>query len=48
MKGVFTTRVIPDYDDLPEGQHHFPRTYLRQGERCIGDWIAYFEPKRLF
>jgi len=26
MKGVFTTRVIPDYDDLPERQYHFPRT----------------------
>ena len=33
MKGVFTTRVIPDYDDLPERQYHFPHTYLRQVER---------------
>ena len=48
MKGVFTTRVIPDYDDLPERQYHFPRTYLRQVDRCDEHWIAYFETKRLF
>lgn len=41
MKGIFTTRVVPDYDDLPERQYHFPRTYLRQVERCVGDWIVY-------
>ena len=46
MKGVFTTRVVPDYDDLPERQYHFPRTYLRQVERCLGDWIVYYEPRR--
>ena len=46
MKGVFTTRVIPDYDDLPERQYHFPRNYLRQVERCVGDWIVYYEPRR--
>ncbi len=46
MKGVFTTRVVPEYDDLPERQYHFPRTYLRQVERCVGDWIVYYEPRR--
>lgn len=46
MKGIFTTRVISDYDDLPERQYHFPRTYLRQVERCVGDWIVYYEPRR--
>jgi putative restriction endonuclease len=46
MKGVFTTRVVPDYDDLPERQYHFPRTYLRQVEHCVGDWIVYYEPRR--
>ena len=47
MKGVFTTKVAPEYDDLPERQYHFPRTYLRQIERCVGDWIVYYEPRRL-
>lgn len=46
MKGAFTTKVIPEYDDLPERQYHFPRTYLRQAERCVGDWIVYYEPRR--
>jgi putative restriction endonuclease len=46
MKGVFTTRVIPEYDDLPERHYHFPATYLRQAERCVGDWIVYYEPRR--
>lgn len=46
MKGVFTTKVIPEYDDLPERQYHFPRTYLRQAECCVGDWVVYYEPRR--
>ena len=46
MKGVFTTPVIPDYDDLPKRQYHFPRTYVRQVERCVGDWIVFYEPRR--
>lgn len=44
MKGIFTTRAVPDYDDLPERQCHFPQTYLREVERCVGDWIDYYEP----
>lgn len=46
MKGVFTAKVIPEYNDLPEKYYHFPRTYLRQVESCIGDWIIYYEPRR--
>ncbi len=46
MKGIFTTKVIPEYDDLPERQYHFPQTYLKQAERCVGDWIVYYEPRR--
>jgi putative restriction endonuclease len=45
-KGVFTTKVEPDYDDLPEERYHFPRTYLRQVEAVVGDWIVYYEPRR--
>ena len=45
-KGVFTTRVIPTYDDLPEYRYHFPRTYLRKAESTVGDWIVYYEPRR--
>ena len=47
MRAVFTTKVDPTYDDLPEERYHFPRTYLRQAEATIGDWIAYYEPRRI-
>lgn len=45
-KAVFTTKVSPTYDDLPEHRYHFPRTYLRQVQQAIGDWIVYYEPRR--
>jgi putative restriction endonuclease len=45
-KAIFTTKVEPKYDDLPEYHYHFPRTYLRQAEAALGDWILYYEPRR--
>jgi putative restriction endonuclease len=45
-KAIFTTKVDPTYDDLPEERYHFPRTYLRQVEAVRGDWIVYYEPRR--
>jgi putative restriction endonuclease len=45
-KGVFTTKLSPSYDDLPEERYHFPRTYLRQVEQTLGDTIVYYEPRR--
>ena len=45
-KGIFTTKLSPAYDDLPEERYHFPRTYLRQVEQTIGDTIVYYEPRR--
>src|ERR1700757_4067207 len=45
-KAVLTTKVAPTYDDLPELRYHFPRTYLRQAEAAVGDWIVYYEPRR--
>lgn len=45
-KAVFITKVDPTYDDLPEERYHFPRTYLRQVEVALGDWIVYYEPRR--
>jgi putative restriction endonuclease len=45
-KAVFTTKVEPHYDDLPEDRYHFPRTYLKQVESTVGDWIVYYEPRR--
>lgn len=45
-KAVLTTKIDPTYDDLPEQRYHFPRTYLRQVEATLGDWIVYYEPRR--
>jgi putative restriction endonuclease len=45
-KAVLTTKVAPTYDDLPEFRYHFPRTYLRQIQAAVGDWIVYYEPRR--
>ena len=43
---VFTTKAEPVYDDLPERQYHFPRTYLNQASQAVGDFIVYYEPRR--
>src|SRR5688572_1331382 len=43
---VFTTKVNPVYDDLPEVRYHFPRTYLNYALQTVGDWIVYYEPRR--
>ena len=45
-KAILTTKVDPAYDDLPEEYYHFPRTYLRQIQEAVGDWIIYYEPRR--
>lgn len=45
-KAVFTTKVDPAYDDLPEQRYHFPRTYLRAARGALKDWIVYYEPRR--
>ena len=46
-KAVLTTKVDPTYDDLPEERYHFPRTYLRQIEAASGDFVVYYEPRRV-
>ena len=43
---VFTTKVNPFYDDLPEFRYHFPSTYLNQIKQAVGDFIIYYEPRR--
>jgi putative restriction endonuclease len=45
-KAIFTTKINPSYKDLPELMYHFPKTYLRQVNSTIGDWIIYYEPRR--
>lgn len=43
---IFTTKVNPTYDDLPEIRYHFPSTYLNQAKQAVDDWILYYEPRR--
>lgn len=45
-KAVFTAKVTPSYDDLPESRYHFPSTYLNQARSAVGDHIIYYEPRR--
>ncbi len=45
-KAILTTKVDSAYDDLPEERYHFPRTYLRQVQAALNDWIIYYEPRR--
>lgn len=47
MKAVFTHKADSVYDDLPEERYHFPSTYLRQVEKSVGDFIIYYEPRRV-
>ena len=46
-KAVLTHKAGSIYDDAPEERYHFPRIYLRQVEAAVGDWIVYYEPRRL-
>ncbi len=47
MKAVLTTKPKSAYDDRLDHRYHFPRTYLNQIERSVGDWIIYYEPSSL-
>jgi putative restriction endonuclease len=45
--GVFIHRLDSIYDDSPAEQYQFPSQYLRRVEACIGDWIIYYEPRKV-
>ena len=45
-KAVLITKIDPTYDDLPEERYHFPRTYLRQMDSAVGDWIIFYNHRR--
>jgi putative restriction endonuclease len=45
--GVFIHRSDSIYDDSPAEQYQFPRQYLRRVEACVGDWIIYYEPRKI-
>lgn len=45
--GVFIHRTDSIYDDSPAEQYQFPRMYLRRAQDCVGDWIVYYEPRKV-
>jgi putative restriction endonuclease len=45
--GVFIHRSDSVYDDSPAEQYQFPRQYLGRMQACVGDWIIYYEPRKV-
>lgn len=45
--GVFIHRSDSIYDDHPAEQYQFPRQYLGRVQACVGDWIVYYEPRKV-
>jgi len=45
--GVFIHRQDSIYDDSPAERYQFPRQYLGRVQACIGDWIIYYEPRKV-
>lgn len=45
--GVFIHRLDSIYDDSPAERYQFPRQYLGRVEACVGDWIIYYEPRKV-
>lgn len=46
-KGVFIHRSDTIYDDSPAERYQFPSQYLGRVSACIGDWIIYYEPRKI-
>lgn len=45
--GVFIHRSDSIYDDSPAEQYQFPSRYLGRVQACVGDWIVYYEPRKV-
>lgn len=45
--GVFIHRSDSVYDDSPAEQYQFPSQYLGRVRACLGDWIIYYEPRKV-
>jgi putative restriction endonuclease len=45
--GVFIHRADSIYDDSPAERYQFPSQYLSRAEACVGDWIIYYEPRKV-
>ncbi len=45
--GIFIHRADSIYDDSPAERYQFPSQYLKRAEACVGDWIIYYEPRKV-
>lgn len=45
--GVFIHRADSIYDDSPAERYQFPGQYLSRATQCAGDWIVYYEPRKV-
>lgn len=45
--GVFIHRSDSIYEDSPAERYQFPSQYLGRVQSCVGDWIIYYEPRKV-
>ena len=45
--GIFIHRSDSIYDDTPAERYQFPKQYLARAQASIGDWIIYYEPRKV-
>src|ERR1043165_8560778 len=45
--GVFIHRADSIYVDSPAERYQFPSQYLGRAQACVGDWIVYYEPRKV-
>lgn len=45
--GIFVHRADSIYDDSPAEQYQFPSQYLSRVQACVGEWIIYYEPRKV-
>jgi len=45
--GVFIHRSDSIYDDSLAERYQFPSQYLSRVDACLGDWIIYYEPRKV-
>jgi putative restriction endonuclease len=45
--GVFIHRSDSIYDDSPAERYQLPSQYLSRVQACVGDWIIYYEPRKV-
>jgi putative restriction endonuclease len=45
--GAFIHRADSIYDDSPAERYQFPSQYLGRVQSCVGDWVIYYEPRKV-